>query len=403
MHGDLPPEFDTSLLMVGDRGERKHKAFNLRLRRYRATYGEQRKPVLLLHGANNSSDAFLAPGGGLARHLRSRGFDVWLLDWRASHWVLQQPPLSDGTFGPAALERQLFSVDHVAREDIVLALRAMRYTTRQPISIVGFCVAGAALSTATACGALDEFDVDALVFMTLGVFPRSPWDTWMKSREFILDQCIAESPEVRRIDPHHPQDWPAPLADGYARWPEKLKPAGAPEWFRRLTFMYGEPYARPLVDGVLLDPHTHFGPLHLGFYSEAARLLRRGHIAELDRTLQTDPLDTTLQERFRKRRVTLIGGAQDRLWHRESLDLMYEWLLRAPATTSQPCEKHILTRYAHNDLLWAASAPQDVFEKVVAGLGSSKPHRPLPLVRSSQLDPFSLETLVQEARPDVPG
>ena len=60
----------------------------LPLRRYRAKT-EGAPAVLLLHGANTSSDMFLLPDGGIIRHLQ-RGWDVWTLDWRGSPLVLDR-------------------------------------------------------------------------------------------------------------------------------------------------------------------------------------------------------------------------------------------------------------------------------------------------------------------------
>lgn len=364
----MPREIRTEYeIEIPSAGSPATKPFHLLLTRVRKDSHPLRKPVLLLHGANNSSDAFTVPNGGMAGYLCSAGFDVWLLDWRASRRVLTKRPFSDKSFGSAVEERGAFSFNRIVEQDLTLALTRMRTETAQPISIVGFCVGAAVVSMAVARGELDRFNVDSIVLMTVASFLRGPWDTWMKSREYILEQCIAEEPDCRIIDPHNIDTWPKPLKTAYDRWPEKLRPAGAPKWFQRLAFMYGEPYSRRLVEGVVDDAAAYFGPLHMGIYLDAARLLRRGHAPELDAS-RSDPLATHAQEQFTSRKVTLIGGAQDRLWHRESLDLMYDWLLRAPNNPATRCKKIILADYAHNDLLWAQQAPQHVFAKVLDGI-----------------------------------
>jgi hypothetical protein len=62
----------------------------------------------------------------------------------------------------------------------------------------------------------------------------------------------------------------------------------------------------------------------------------------------------------------LIAGARNRLWHRDSIDLMYEWLRsNVPAGARKPSiKKHILPDYAHLDLLWGPNAREDVYELI---------------------------------------
>jgi hypothetical protein len=67
-------------------------------------------------------------------------------------------------------------------------------------------------------------------------------------------------------------------------------------------------------------------------------------------------------------KVTLITGAMNRLWHRDSIDCMYEWLVRGDARPSEKIRKVILKRYGHQDLLWGEQSPRDVFPDILDGL-----------------------------------
>ena len=67
-------------------------------------------------------------------------------------------------------------------------------------------------------------------------------------------------------------------------------------------------------------------------------------------------------------RVTLITGALNRLWHRDSIDLMYEWLCRGVPLGPGKLVKHILPTYGHQDLLWGRKSTCDVFPKIAAAL-----------------------------------
>ena len=61
--------------------------------------------------------------------------------------------------------------------------------------------------------------------------------------------------------------------------------------------------------------------------------------------------------------ITLITGAKNQLWHRDSIDRMNEWLRR-----SRRSEKVIVPDYGHQDLLWGRRAREVVFDRIVRGL-----------------------------------
>src|SRR5882724_2408053 len=85
----------------------------LRLRRF-SSKPRNTKAVLILHGANSSSDTFLAPNGGLAAFLSGKGWDVWLLDWRGSPYVMAQLPEDRFLGGSVIEECKRFNYDSVA-------------------------------------------------------------------------------------------------------------------------------------------------------------------------------------------------------------------------------------------------------------------------------------------------
>jgi hypothetical protein len=66
--------------------------------------------------------------------------------------------------------------------------------------------------------------------------------------------------------------------------------------------------------------------------------------------------------------VTLITGDRNRLWDRESIDRMHEYLGRKQAGARS--RKIVLSHYGHSDLLWGPRAPQDVFPSILGGVAS---------------------------------
>ena len=64
--------------------------------------------------------------------------------------------------------------------------------------------------------------------------------------------------------------------------------------------------------------------------------------------------------------MTLVAAGDDFVWHRDSIDLMYEWLLRNPKVQ---CAKYIVPGYNIQELFWAKDAPTKSYDIFVAGLG----------------------------------
>ncbi|HEY3499719.1 MAG TPA: alpha/beta fold hydrolase, partial [Polyangiaceae bacterium] len=325
-----------------------------------------RRAVLLLHGASASRDTFLVPDGGLVRFLGEHEHDVWTLDWRGSARVVTQvlqrsPPDSRDE------EYRRFTLDRVGQVDIPRAVEAvLELTGNKSLSVVAHCFGAGACAVAIAQGNLHN--VHHVVLSTLGLFYEAPWDGWIKAEDFVLERVLAHSPDCRAIDPRDAERWPEDMQRAYGKYPRCWLPSGdtpADEILRRLTFMFGQPYPAevlaPGIHGSMLN--ELFGGMHIGLYLHAGQLLRRGYAAPFD---QPDVIDRTRitrhhakleqaelwpprtnylePEPFRDKRITLVTGAENRLWHRDSVDLMYEWLRNeaAPSKLGGTAVKHVL-------------------------------------------------------------
>lgn len=354
--------------------------------------------VLLLHGGNTCSDIYLVPDGGMAGYL-SKEFDVWLLDWRGSCHVTKvilEQPVPDDTES----ERRRFTVEKAAELDVPAALRTIRDAIGEdtPLGVVAWCLSGAVLSVAIAKGWLEEFNVSAAVLMTLGLFCEAPWNGWLKAEDYVLERILHTKPECRGVSPHESDTWPDVLKLAYRRWPSAWLPPDE-DFLRPLAFMVGLPFTRERLHDELKNAalEAYFGHLHLGFYLQSGQMVRRGFVAPygapdvIDRTrLDSYSGDPSLRdflrpEYFRNKRVTLINAAQNRVWHRDALDLMYEWLRNNGCQAT----KHVMLDYNIMELVWGARVHDEVFEKVAMGLreraspterGGSEP--PTSMVRS---------------------
>ena len=72
-------------------------------------------------------------------------------------------------------------------------------------------------------------------------------------------------------------------------------------------------------------------------------------------------------------RITLITGAKNRLWQRDSIDRMYEWLRRPARAEDKQVVKHVLRGYGHQDLLWGKNSKEDVYKKIASRLTKDTP------------------------------
>jgi cholesterol oxidase len=386
--------------------------FPIGLRQVGGTDKRDKGPVLLVHGASAASHTFLVPPGvrahrdeprGLAGFLRRRGWDVWLLDWRGSGLL---SPLLIDLF---QLPPERFTLDE-AEHDLDIALREVHRRAREQktplpldrIPVVGHCIGGALVAQAIANerglpGTQERAERGPLqgvhdllgnvVLTTLGLFFAAGLDDLVKGNERFLEKVWFEvsagqagprdffvSPWVAdpRFARHHP--WPKSFERAYQEWMRTPLPHDCDnEFCHRSCFLFGMPY-RPDDMRELHDAPRpgglwwQFGRMPLALYMHCVQNLRRGWAApwhESDDNVEY--LDTA--ENFQRRAVTLVTGNENQVWHRDSMDRMYEWLWnRLPLEARRLLRKYVLPGYGHQDLYWSANAEREVYPRIEQGL-----------------------------------
>ncbi len=400
---------------------------DLQLRRYR-TAGKA-KPygaVLLLHGASGSHQTFLTPQGGLAKYLFNEGFDPWLLDWRSSGLVVdeeldkleelcaQKVPVEDAlqmvTIGRSAKK---FNFNDAARYDIRSALtKMMAEGARGPVSAMGHCMGSGILAESIAMEHIGPSDVSRVVLETLGLFYEVPIEGRLKTEDRVLDRfrerkdtsALVVDPRILDDSFESRNPWAPELEEMYTVWPSALKEhdepaaAGAGAGARlsltpkldalhamcnRACFMYGM-----VFEHVNLVPEIHgddttpgllqrlFRAIPLQMFIHGANNIRERQATWFHRTngrSNSEFVSDDARNRFRSLMqenggVTLITGARNRLWHRDSIDRMYEWLSRGAPVSSRHLVKHVLTEYGHQDLLWGSDAEREVYPLIAEAL-----------------------------------
>ena len=349
---------------------------------------EERPAVLLVHGASAGSDTFrIGEEQTLVDYLLGQGLDVWTLDWRASMRRVKD------VYCKAVYDRRLagtFTIDAAAEHDVPAAIEAMRrapQNVRGKIAVLGHCMGGAIVAQGIARGAIPSADVENVVLTGLGLFYRAAIDNVLKAEDQVLEGLLADGQHLlhptkgweRSVCTRDPGDgpWPPPLEDPYDVWLDTPLPHDCKVAIcHRLSYMFGMPFIPDKIPSIH-DRYLprQFGYIPLQFLIHCCQNLRRGHAAPFVAT-STGPLpaDTRYLQRqpFQDRRITLISGDLNSLWHRDSIDTMYEWLRRG-RRAEQPLslQKHVVPDFGHQDLYWGVDAPQVVFPKILEGLRRS--------------------------------
>jgi hypothetical protein len=287
-------------------------------------------------------------------------------------------------------ERAAFTLDRMVHDDLPAALAFVRNRIGGlPLSVHGHCVGGGGVAMAIARGVLEPFNVDRIVLSTLGLFYEVPPTTWIKAEDFLLEAILLpreQSQLCRDIDPRRPELWPPVFHNAYVNWPKAWLPKGktaSDDFLRQLSFMVGQPYSRdrvdPAIEGAPIE--AVFGPLHLGLYTHLGQMVRRGYSAafnvrdQIDRVrLRRDeparhaPVGDFARDRFKPYQITLVAAGDNGVWHRDSIDLMFEWLRRS---RSIRCEKFVARDQNIQEIYWAKDAVRNVYPVFAEALGAA--------------------------------
>lgn len=361
-------------------------------------------PVLLLHGATAWSESFVMPTRhNLVQQLLARGHDVWLLDWRGGRWV-------SSWYVDAPFRRKI-TFDAAADHDVWTALSVMAEAGRgRDVRIGGHCMGSNITAMAVALDRPDwmtpaqraKIEITAIQLSTIGLYYAQPWDGVLRAHDYVLERIEALVPECpgihchgnpeswpKRLDGRGPLDcWPQEIDVAYQLWPARLLPGtqaargevrptaendGLPDAFTRLAFMFGRVVLWDALDDELKSQREfvrQFGMMPLHLYMHAGQNVRRGFVARYGARERPDLFASAPEgvENYMRRepfarlqRVTLITGSENDLWHREALDRMEQFLRAGPTDPARAvtCEKHVVPRFSHQDLLWGAGREGD--------------------------------------------
>jgi cholesterol oxidase len=319
---------------------------DLRLTRYR---GGAKGPVILSHGLGVSSSIFTIDTieTNLLEFLFAHGYDVWLLDFRASIDL------------PAA--RTQFSADDVALHDYPAAVAEVRRLAgSDSVQMVAHCYGSTTFVIALLAGLQG---VRSAVCSQIGPHVIAPTLTRLKSGLHVPDALGALGIDSLTTDARDDEPWWDRLYDRAL----ELYPMQAEEHCRsavchRITFMYSQLYEHDQLNPATHDAlHEMFGVANVRSFEHLARMVRARKVVRFDGE------DAYLPHLDRMAiPITFIHGAENRCFLPRSTELTLEALReRNPAV---PYHRHLIESYGHIDCIFGKDASRDVYPLILQHL-----------------------------------
>ena len=319
---------------------------NLLLTRYQ---GGSKGPVILSHGLGVSSRIFQIDtiDTNLVEYLYAQGYDIWLLDYRASIEL------------PVANER--FSGDEIAQYDYPAAVeKVLSVTTASAVDMVVHCFGSTTFFMAMLAGLKG---VRSAVCSQIAMHSIVPTMTTLKTGlhlPSVLDLLGADS-LTAYVDNH--ADWKDRLFDEALRlYPIDKEERCQSKTCHRITFLYA-----PLYEHDQLNPATHdalhemFGVANIESFEHLALLCRTGHLVGADGS------ERYMQHLHRLAfPITFIHGAENDCFLPESTEKSFNLLRKVNGKSLY--SRHVIGGYGHIDCIFGKDAAKDVFPLILAHL-----------------------------------
>jgi cholesterol oxidase len=318
----------------------------LRLTRYR---GGAKGPVILSHGLGVSSRIFSIDTieTNLLEYLFAHGYDVWLLDYRASIEL------------DTANTR--FTADDVATQDYPAAVEKVRQVTgADSVQMVAHCFGSTTFVMAMLAGLPH---VRAAVCSQIATHVVAPTLTRVKAGLHLPE--VLDALGIRSLTAY---------VDSHANWLQRLYDkalqlfgVGGEERCtsavcHRITFMYSLLYEHDQLDGATHDAlHEMFGVANTGALDHLALMVRAGKL------VTASGADAYLPHLDRLAiPLTFIHGAENACFLPESTRLTVEALGRANG--SRLYTRYLIPNYGHIDCIFGTHAARDVYPLVLKQL-----------------------------------
>jgi len=321
----------------------------LSLLNVRGEVAPRRGPVLLVHGAGVRGRIFRAPvRTSVVDALVDHGYDVWLLDWRAS----------------IDLARVNWTLDQAALYDHPPAVRKVVAETGSPeVKALVHCQGSTSFVMSAVAGLLPQ--VTTIVSNAVSLHPVVP--IWSRLKL----ECVvpAASLMTHYLDPHWGVSAPGLVPRAFTGLARAFHHECDNTVCKMVSLVYGAG-APALWSHELISPETHdwlreeFGSVPLRFHRQMARCVRHGSLVSAER-LPGLPQDYAAGPPRTRARFALFAGERNRCFLPESQARTHRWLERFRGGYHS---LHVLPRYGHLDMFMGEDAARDVFPVMIEEL-----------------------------------
>ena len=319
--------------------------------------GGTKGPLIAAHGAGVWSGTFTitTTPDNLANYLARNGYDVWLLDWRAS----------------IDLPMTQFTLDDAARYDYSAAVaEVLRLTGADSVQILAHCMGAGTVMQALALGILPL--VRSAVLTSLGLHYEAPFST-----DWLVGAHVAELCERAGLDylsarehPEHPI-----LHAVWSKFVDLYHLECDSTVCHRLSFMYGTPYRHAQLNKATHDALAdQFAWLNMRTFRHISQNVRRGTASFFDfgeeenrRRYGVEEAPTYLiPDHLGDKPIDFVTGAHNVLWEPKSIRKTHAWLREHHPHGPHTCT--VLDDFAHQDLFWGVDAPAKSWPVLLAAL-----------------------------------
>lgn len=330
----------------------------LRLSRYQ---GGDKGTVLLGHGLGVASTIFSLDtiDTNLLEYLFAHGYDVWLLDFRASIAL------------PSC--RTPFTGDDVARRDWPAAVaQVCALTGQESIHVIGHCFGASTLFMAMAAGMPG---VRSALFSQVAGHVKAPFSNRLRAGLHLPEAL--EVLGVDTLDAFVDKDpgWFSRLYDmALTLNPAIPRDEGCHSAVcHRISFMYALLYEHAQLNELTHETLSEwFGIANIESIAHLARMVREGKVVAADGEDVYLPEDAEALSRVLQhfhKPVSFIHGSENACFLPESTALTYDLLCETFGSSLY--QRTVIDGYGHIDCIFGKQAAQDVYPHVLAHLQRS--------------------------------
>jgi cholesterol oxidase len=311
--------------------------------------GGRKGPVLLSPGFGVAASSFKADTVkvNIVDYLCDHGYDVWLLDYRAS------PDF------PSA--NQPFTIDDIALRDYPAVVQKMRAVTRRPdIQAVVHCIGSLSFFMSLLSGSLTQGTIRSVIASQLGVHPITPALNELKValRLSTVLRLLGVTTMTTDFNPRRWSDWAIDELLRLLPTPERCNNPVC----RRILFVFGESYRHDQLNTETHDAIDRwFGDLSLKAMGHLSRMVRAGHAVD------AEGQDVYLPHAHRLALpISFMHGALNREFLPKATRKTFEWL--GKRNNPELYRYRCFEGYGHMDCFVGKRAADDIYGWILSEL-----------------------------------